>query len=47
LALFKEGYFNSGAADTNNVLYPIKEKHLLCLKATSLGVSEFFLRLMA
>jgi hypothetical protein len=47
LALFKPGYFNSGAADTNSVLYPFKEKHLWCLKSTGLGVSEFFLRLMA
>jgi hypothetical protein len=45
LALFKAGYRNSSVS--NNVLYPFKEKHLWVKKATSLGVSEFFLRLMA
>jgi late competence protein required for DNA uptake (superfamily II DNA/RNA helicase) len=45
LALFKPGNFNSSVS--NNVPYPFKEKHLLVLKATGLGVSEFFLRLMA
>ena len=47
LALFKPGYLNSTAGDTNAVLYSFKEKHLWCLKATSLGISELFLRLMA
>jgi hypothetical protein len=44
-ALFRPGYLNSSGS--NNVLYPFKEKHLWVKKATSLGVSEFSLRLMA
>jgi hypothetical protein len=47
LALFKPAYLNSNAIDTNTVLYPFKQKHLWCLKSVGLGVSEFFLRLMA
>ena len=52
-ALLKPGYFNSYPATkskdipSGNVLYPFKEKHLWILKSTGLGVSEFFLRLMA
>jgi late competence protein required for DNA uptake (superfamily II DNA/RNA helicase) len=45
--LFRPGYLNSGALDTNVVLHPFKEKHLWVKKSTGLGVSEFFLRLMA
>ena len=33
--------------DLMNVLYPFKEKHLFVKKSTGLGISEFFLRLMA
>jgi hypothetical protein len=44
-ALFRPGYLNSSVS--NNVLYPFKEKHWWCKKSTGLGVSEFFLRLMA
>jgi hypothetical protein len=45
LSLFKPGYLNSTHASP--VLYPFKEKHLFVKKSTGLGVSEFFLRLMA
>jgi hypothetical protein len=45
--LFKPGFLNSNATDTNSVLYRFKEKHLWVKKSTGLGVSEFFLRLMA
>jgi hypothetical protein len=31
----------------NNITYPFKEKHLWIKEATGLGVTEFFLRLMA
>jgi hypothetical protein len=31
----------------NNIIHPFKEKHLWVKKATGLGVTEFFLRLMA
>jgi hypothetical protein len=46
-ALFQPAYFNSNATNTDSVLYPFKEKHLWVKKSTGLGVSEFFLRLMA
>jgi hypothetical protein len=46
MALFKPAYLNSSALDTNSVLYQFKEKHLWVKKTTSLGVTEFFLRLM-
>jgi hypothetical protein len=46
-ALFRPGYLNSNAINTENALYPFKEKHLWVKKSTGLGVSEFFLRLMA
>ena len=45
--LFQPAFLNSGALDSNSVLYPFKEKHLWVKKSTGLGVSEFFLRLMA
>ena len=45
------GYLNSDVKrhsdDPNNILYPFKEKHLWVKKSTGLGISEFFLRLMA
>ena len=44
-ALFNPGYLNSTHASP--VLYPFKEKHMFVKKSTGLGVSEFFLRLMA
>ena len=46
---FLNGYPRSRAEPeySYNVMYPFKEKHLWCLKSTGLGVSEFFLRLMA
>ena len=47
LALFKPGYLNSTASHPNEALYPFKEKHIWVKKSTGLGVSEFFLRLMA
>jgi hypothetical protein len=50
-ALMLPGYLNSSpalsSADPNNVIYPFKEKHLLVLKATGLGITTFFLRFMA
>ena len=50
-ALFEPGFLNNNpklhSDDKNNVLYPFKEKHIWCKKATGLGMSTFFLRLMA
>ena len=50
-ALLVPGYLNSNpklhTPDPGNVMYPFKEKHLWCKKSVGLGVSEFFLRLMA
>ena len=50
-ALMIPGYLNSNPKlptdDPNNIMYPFKEKHLWVKKATGLGISEFFLRLMA
>jgi hypothetical protein len=50
-ALVEPGFLNSNPKlhthDAGNVLYPFKEKHLFVKKAVGLGVSEFFLRLMA
>ena len=46
-ALMLPGYLNSSpalsSADPNNIMYPFKEKHLLVLKATGLGITTFFL----
>jgi hypothetical protein len=33
--------------NSNNILYPFKEKHLWVIKATGLGISTFMLRFMA
>ena len=45
------GYLNSDpklhTSDPNNIMYPFKEKHIWCKKSTGLGISEFFLRIMA
>lgn len=50
-ALLEPGYLNSNpklhSTDPGNVMYPFKEKHIWCKKSVGLGVSEFFLRLMA
>jgi hypothetical protein len=48
-AIMLPGYLNSNPAllYPNNILYPFKEKHLLVLKATGLGITTFFLRFMA
>ena len=50
-ALLVPGYLNSNpklhTTDPNNIMFPFKEKHLFVKKATGLGVTEFFLRLMA
>jgi hypothetical protein len=50
-ALMISGYLNSDpklhSVDPNNIMYPFKEKHIWCKKSVGLGVSEFFLRLMA
>ena len=50
-ALMIPGYLNSDpklhTSDPNNIMYPFKEKHIWCKKSTGLGISEFFLRLMA
>ena len=50
-ALFEPGYLNSSPKlhtyDPDNILYPFKTKHLWVKKATGLGVTEFFLRIMA
>jgi hypothetical protein len=51
MALLEPGYLNSDpklhTQDKGNVMYPFKEKHLWVKKSVGLGVSEFFLRLMA
>ena len=39
--------FSSHLANSNNILYPFKEKHLWVIKATGLGISTFMLRFMA
>jgi hypothetical protein len=50
-ALLEPGYLNSNpklrSSDPNNIMYPFKEKHIWCKKAAGLGISTFFLRLMA
>jgi hypothetical protein len=50
-ALLIPGFLNSSPSSLtrkpDNVLYPFKEKHLWVKKSVGLGVSEFFLRLMA
>jgi hypothetical protein len=52
-ALMIPGYLNSNpkfsshSADSNNIMYPFKEKHLWVIKATGLGISTFILRFMA
>jgi hypothetical protein len=50
-ALMIPGYLNHNpklrSSDPNNIMYPFKEKHIWCKKSTGLGISEFFLRLMA
>ena len=50
-ALFEPGFLNNSpklrSDDPNNILYPFKEKHLYIKKSTGLGISTFFLRLMA
>ena len=50
-ALLEPGFLNNNpklhSSDPNNVMYPFKEKHLWVKKSTGLGISEFFLRLMA
>jgi hypothetical protein len=50
-ALLEPGFLNSSpklhSVDPNNVMYPFKEKHLWVKKSVGLGVSEFFLRMMA
>jgi hypothetical protein len=50
-ALTIPGYLNSDpklrSTNPNNIMYPFKEKHIWCKKSTGLGISEFFLRLMA
>jgi hypothetical protein len=49
-ALMIPGYFNSNPKlhtnEPGNIMYPFKEKHLLVLKATGLGITTFFLRFM-
>jgi hypothetical protein len=47
IALFRPGYVNSNAVDTDSVLYSVKEKHLWVKKATGLGFTELMLRFMA
>ena len=50
-ALLESGFLNNSpklhSDDPNNILYPFKEKHLFIKKAAGLGISTFFLRLMA
>ena len=51
-ALLEPGYLNNNpklhsSDPNNNIMYPFKEKHIWCKKSVGLGVSEFFLRLMA
>jgi hypothetical protein len=50
-ALLEPGYLNSNpklrSSDPNNIMYPFKEKHIWYKKAAGLGISTFFLRLMA
>jgi hypothetical protein len=50
-ALLEPGYINSNpkllSTDPNNIMYPFKEKHLWVKKSVGLGISEFFLTLMA
>ena len=50
-ALFEPGFLNNSpklrSDDPNNILYKFKEKHLYIKKSTGLGISTFFLRLMA
>jgi hypothetical protein len=50
-AIMIPGYLNYNpklrSSDPNNIMYPFKEKHIWCKKSTGLGISEFFLRLMA
>ena len=38
---------NPNNNNSNNILYPFKEKHLWVIKATGLGISTFMLRFMA
>jgi hypothetical protein len=50
-ALLEPGFLNNNpklrSSDPNNIMYPFKEKHLWAKKSVGLGVSEFFLRMMA
>jgi hypothetical protein len=50
-ALMIPGYLNSNpklhSVDSNNIMYPFKEKHLWIKKSVGLGVTEFMLRFMA
>jgi hypothetical protein len=55
-ALLEPGYLNNNPKSkshldsddlNNNILYPFKEKHLFVKKSVGLGISEFFLRMMA
>jgi Terminase large subunit, T4likevirus-type, N-terminal len=50
-ALLIPGQLNSNpklpSKDPNNIIYPFKEKHLWCKKATGIGVTTFMLRFMA
>ena len=51
-ALLEPGFLNSNPKlhtdePGGNIMYPFKEKHLWVKKSVGLGVSEFFLRLMA